>query len=587
MSALSTTRDGTAWDTTLWRYDFATGLATNKVYADNSVIAYTYTDDGKLDTRTWARGNATTYSYNANGLSSATTYSDATPAVSRGYDDLLRLAAASNAVAVYIYANDTLGAVTNETTAIGTDTHVLVRAYDRFHRLSTLTVDNAPTHYGYDAESRLVAISNASFVAEYAYTSDGYDAGYSVTLTNGVVLSRELTRDQYRRGLIKTITNSVDGVPMNPLSYSYDDLNRATSRNADTFGYNARGEVTSASILSNAYAYAYDFIGSHATATVNSATTTYAANAINQYTAILCAPAPLREPSYDRDGNLLTNGVFSYSYDAENRLAAAYSNSVCVVSNAYDHASRRVLKVTPTATHIFVYDGWNLIQETIQNQQSTITNHYVWGKDLSGSRQGAGGVGGLLAVRQGNAWYFPLTDANGNITAYINEQGSVVAVYTYDAFGATIASSGSMTAQLRFRFSTKYYDPELSLYYYGYRFYDPILHRWLNRDPIEEGGGLNLYAFCRNDGVNRGDLFGLSDVTIILGPHANMTEWKNGKKTGAYIYRLEKSSAFRCRSRYQLGRSTRVDRYPSYTNHAGRAFGKFSPVIIWEKPDHS
>ena len=87
-----------------------------------------------------------------------------------------------------------------------------------------------------------------------------------------------------------------------------------------------------------------------------------------------------------------------------------------------------MLKFTPTATHTFVYDGWNLVQETIQNQQSTITNHYVWGKDLSGSRQGAGGVGGLLAVRQGNAWYFPLTDANGNITAYINEQGSVVAV---------------------------------------------------------------------------------------------------------------------------------------------------------------
>ena len=281
---MSTTRDGTAWDTTLWRYDFATGLVTNKVYADDSAVGYTYTADGKLDTRTWARGNATTYSYNANGLSSATTYSDATPAVSRGYDDLLRLAAASNAVAVYIYANDTLGAVTNETTAIGTDTHVLVRAYDRLHRLSTLTVDNAPTHYGYDAESRLVAISNASFVAEYAYTSDGYDAGYSVTLTNGVVLSRELTRDQYRRGLIKTITNSVDGVPMNPLSYSYDDLNRATSRNADTFGYNARGEVTSASILSNAYAYAYDFIGNHTTSTVDSVATTYAANSLNQFT---------------------------------------------------------------------------------------------------------------------------------------------------------------------------------------------------------------------------------------------------------------------------------------------------------------
>jgi RHS repeat-associated protein len=144
-----------------------------------------------------------------------------------------------------------------------------------------------------------------------------------------------------------------------------------------------------------------------------------------------------------------------------------------------------------------------------------------------------------------------------------------------------------MASDFSHRFSTKYHDAETGLYYYGYRFYAPGLHRWLNRDPIGEKGGFNLYAFCGKNGVNRGDLFGLSDVTIILGPHANMTEWKNGKKTGAYIYRLEKSSAFRCRSRYQLGRSTRVDRYPSYTNHVGRAFGKFTSVIIWEKLDHS
>jgi YD repeat-containing protein len=58
--------------------------------------------------------------------------------------------------------------------------------------------------------------------------------------------------------------------------------------------------------------------------------------------------------------------------------------------------------------------------------------------------QSAGGVGGLLAVKQGNAWYFPLSDANGNIVAYVDESGSVVAEYAYDAFGGTIAQSGAM-----------------------------------------------------------------------------------------------------------------------------------------------
>lgn len=48
------------------------------------------------------------------------------------------------------------------------------------------------------------------------------------------------------------------------------------------------------------------------------------------------------------------------------------------------------------------------------------------------------------------------------------------------------------------RYSTKYYDAESDLYYYGYRYYAPSLHRWLTRDPIAEEGGLNLYGFCEN-----------------------------------------------------------------------------------------
>ena len=147
----------------------------------------------------------------------------------------------------------------------------------------------------------------------------------------------------------------------------------------------------------------------------------------------------------------------------------------------------------------------------------------------------AGGVGGLLGFTLGTNWFIPLYDANGNVTGYVSANtGKPAKQFEYDTFGNITYQNGSPNI-FRYRFSTKFFDHETGLCYYGYRFYDPILHRWLNRDPIEEGGGLNLYAFCRNDGVNRGNLFGLSDVTIILGPHANMTEWKNGNKTGDYI----------------------------------------------------
>ena len=412
--------------------------------------------------------------------------------------------------------NSALGTVTNETVMAGGEVCTLTRHLDEHHRLASLSVGDVQAHFGYDVENRLATVSNAVFTVVYAYTIDGWDAGYSIALTNGMTLSRIVSRDAYRRQLVTAITNSVNGVALNSLAYDHDLLNRVVARNADTFGYNARSEVTAAFILSNAYSYAYDHIGNHTTSSVESVATTYAANILNQYTAVLCAPAPLREPSHDLDGNLLTNGVWSYEYDAENRLAAAYSNSLCVVSNAYDHMGRRVLKVSHggTETRRFVYDGWNLVQETIQNQQSTITNHYVWGKDLSGTLQGAGGVGGLLAVSLNGSWYFPFFDANGNIMAYVDESGTVVAEYTYDAFGGTIAPSPPMAGIFAHRFSTKYFDSETGLYYYGYRFYDPDLHRWLNRDPIEEEGGFNLYAFCGNEGVSRWDYLGLTKVEI-------------------------------------------------------------------------
>ena len=66
--SMTTYRDiNAAGDVTRWLRDEATGLVTNKVYADGKGPRYDYTPDGKLATRTWARGIVTTYSYDDNG----------------------------------------------------------------------------------------------------------------------------------------------------------------------------------------------------------------------------------------------------------------------------------------------------------------------------------------------------------------------------------------------------------------------------------------------------------------------------------------------------------------------------------------
>jgi len=77
-------------------------------------------------------------------------------------------------------------------------------------------------------------------------------------------------------------------------------------------------------------------------------------------------------------------------------------------------------------------------------------------------------------------------DGNGNVCQLIGTNGAILALYAYDPFGDTLAQSGPLASENPFKFSTKYWDFESGLYYYGYRFYGPELGRWPNRDPIKE-----------------------------------------------------------------------------------------------------
>ena len=197
-------------------------------------------------------------------------------------------------------------------------------------------------------------------------------------------------------------------------------------------------------------------------------------------------------------------------------MTAAYSNGTLVVSNRYDHLGRRVQKIAPDGTHTFLYDGWRPVVETVARPGGgTDRIEYHWGKDLSGSLDGAAGVGGLLYVKRNGAIYVPFGDAFGNVMGYWDESGAVVAEYVYDAFGRTEAKSGTMADMFAIRYSTKYYDAETGMYYYGKRFYVVPLCRWLTRDPIDEQGGVNLYGFCGNGPCYKTDFRGMFELTLI------------------------------------------------------------------------
>lgn len=235
--------------------------------------------------------------------------------------------------------------------------------------------------------------------------------------------------------------------------------------------------------------------------------------------------------AYDADGNLIDDAQWHYSWNAENRLTALETSVGAAAAGVprhkieflYDGLGRRVSKKVSgwdganwilTGATLFVYDGSNLLAELDALHGNSVIRNYVWGNDLSGTLEGAGGIGGVLAFTanfagQSETHYFAY-DGNGNVTALITAaNGSVAARYGYSPTGKTLVADGTAADDNPIRFSTKYGDPETGLLYYGYRYYSPGTGRWLGRDPLGENESANLYTAVGNDQIDHCDFNGL------------------------------------------------------------------------------
>jgi len=322
------------------------------------------------------------------------------------------------------------------------------------------------------------------------------------------------------------------------------------------WGYNRRSELESShrhegddpdqpgtEITPERRLYSYDHIGNRLESTEGTSTVSYyCPTDVNQYkyvgptqpTCTSVTPTHL----YDDDGNMIDDGVLTYRWDAENRLIAVQTKRTGdpvdgdkLVEFKYDYMGRRVEKtyslrsgsswiVQPGYPQRFVYDGCNVVM-VLQGTSNTVKAKYTWGLDLSGSIHGAGGIGGLLAAveTQGTAvetddqryWFF--YDANGNVGQVLDATNTgnitIAAHYEYDPYGNVIGPdpdgdgdwqehASAFTLANPIRFSTKWFDDETGLGYWGQRYYDPRTGRWTSQDPIEDDGGLNLYAMLGN-----------------------------------------------------------------------------------------
>ncbi len=560
--------EGTA-DVTKWHYPESTGLLIGKEDAAGKSVSYTYGAGESLATRTWTRtdsGNPviTAYSYDdATGELTGIAYSDATPNISIAYDRLGRPKIVTDAVGTHTFAFNSHLQLESETIS-GIYNKMINRTYANsgvIGRASGFTLGaNYNVTYGYENIGRFHSVSwsagGISKTATYSYVQNS-DLINQLTTNTGqkTTYSYEPQRD-----LRTQVKNEFGGSLISQYDYGYDALGRRNSvansglafshvTNAfNLYDYNDRNEIIESArylganiseisnpVQSEYRSYNYDPIGNRKQSAEGTAAQTYAANMLNQYSQITTNNGQQMTDSltYDPDGNLTSmassDGTTNFTYNAENRLIAV-SPQILVdgdkrIEFTYDYMGRRVQKKIYSwqtdhwaliTDNLYIYDGWNLICEIIsENGQPAKNKYYVWGLDLSQSLQGTGGVGGLLASVEpasGSTYYY-LYDVNGNVGQLVaGADGSIAAQYEYDPYGNAIVAVESVANDNPFRFSTKYWDGEVGLYYYGYRYYLPELGRWVNRDPIGERGGVNLYTFVSNVPTSGFDLFGLNGL---------------------------------------------------------------------------
>ena len=450
-------------------------IVTTNVFTQSRV--YSYDSLGRI-TNVASDLGSFAYSYTNAGLQVAQLRYPNTDTATMKYDSLGRLTNLTYSTGgSWQYSYDSRDFITRRVDPAG---YVYTYMYDEVGRLTyasglngATTVSGYPFRYAYDWADNRVQQSEGSAQRDYSYNED-----------NQLV--------SIGRSNVLRITGYVNTWPTQVLAWTqFSGTNYAPIDLTVTYASSTQTFFTAtASPLGGTQTVWEVFVRS---VSASNAFVIYT----NQHPAVTT-----RSREYDGDGNLVdVDAGTAHEWDAENRQIVITYSGGSKTEFRYDGFDRlremSEYSSGGTLTNKVRYLWQGMLPVAEFNSTNGLVRTFTWGVDLGGGIGSAGGIGGLLGIRQyqgGTTNYNVRTDGKGNVTEVRRTNGTVVGSYSYAPYGRQLTQTN--TYRQPFRFQSKLYQAQSGFVYFGYRWYDPTIGRWLSRDPIAEDGGLNLYAYC-------------------------------------------------------------------------------------------
>jgi len=420
------------------------------------------------------------------------------------YDLVGKLQQVTDPTGTYGFAYDNMGRLVGTTTqyTFVTGTYTNAYTYDAdSNRVSMTDPQGGVTSYVYDTLNRLSTLTppTAFTSGSFGFTYDALSRRTQMTRPNGVTTNYTYNNlSQLLSVLHQVGTRTIDGA-----TYTVDPAGNRTAKTdmyanvTSNYAYDPLYELTQVTQATNTTeSYSYDSVGNRLSSL---GVSPYSVNSSNELTS-----TPSATYTYDNNGNTLTKvtsaGPTTYGWDYENRLTSlTLPGTGGTLAFKYDALGDRVQKVftqgSSTTTTNYLYDGSNAVADVDQN--GNVLARFATTQNIDEP----------LAMLRGSATDYYESDLLGSITSVTATNGSIAQTYTFDSFGNTTNSSGSLTNF--FRYTARDFDTETNLYYNRARYYDPGSGRFTSEDPLRSNGGANRYSYTRNSPIDLIDPAGL------------------------------------------------------------------------------